>query len=247
MSSTDQTKLEMYLLNGGSLYLEGADVAEHLNGTTLFDYFGASYINSGLGLDFNDLIGLDDTPASSVYFDYNGGSDAHYSIDALDAQEGEIFLKSDDEKGRVIGNETAVYKTIMSSPVIGALKDGVDLNLKAYLMGQYIDFLNTGGTAAGNGEITPIIVSLKQNYPNPFNPSTIIDFSLSENQPVLLDIFNLKGQKIRSLANEILTSGSHRFIWDGTDEQRKPVSSGIYLYRLQVAGKSLTRKMVLAK
>jgi len=90
-------------------------------------------------------------------------------------------------------------------------------------------------------------LSLKPNYPNPFNPSTTISFNLPGNGEVKLDVFNLKGQRVRRLIDSSLTLGEHSIIFNGLDDHGRPVASGIYLYRLQHDGKTITRKMMLMK
>ncbi len=76
------------------------------------------------------------------------------------------------------------------------------------------------------------------NYPNPFNPTTTISFSILEESKVELSIFNIKGQKIKTLTREYYSKGSHSIIWNGEDELGKPVSSGIYYYKLSVNSKT---------
>lgn len=83
------------------------------------------------------------------------------------------------------------------------------------------------------------------NYPNPFNPTTTIEFSINNHSKVELTIYNIKGQKIKTLANEHFSKGSNAVIWDGDDENNKPVSSGIYYYKLNVNGKTETVKKCL--
>ncbi|MDP8204787.1 MAG: T9SS type A sorting domain-containing protein, partial [Candidatus Tenebribacter mawsonii] len=87
------------------------------------------------------------------------------------------------------------------------------------------------------------------NYPNPFNPETTISFSVTQNSDfVTIDIFNIKGQKIKSLVNEQLLKGEHSITWNGEDELSKTVSSGVYLYKLKVNGKiEAVKKCMLLK
>jgi hypothetical protein len=86
------------------------------------------------------------------------------------------------------------------------------------------------------------------NYPNPFNPTTTISFSLSKNSDVTtLEIFNSKGQLVKTLIHSSLPVGNYRVEWNGKNEQQESVASGIYFYRL-VSGKSAQiRKMILMK
>ncbi|MDD4309130.1 MAG: T9SS type A sorting domain-containing protein [Candidatus Cloacimonetes bacterium] len=85
------------------------------------------------------------------------------------------------------------------------------------------------------------------NYPNPFNPSTTIAFSLPVAGIATLEIYNLKGQKVRQLLNSTLPSGSHKAVWDGINDLGNPVSSGIYFYRVNCNKQAFTGKMILAK
>ena len=85
------------------------------------------------------------------------------------------------------------------------------------------------------------------NYPNPFNPSTTIAFSLPLAGLATVEIYNFKGQKVRQLLNTNLPSGSHTAVWDGTNDNNQPVSSGIYFYRINSGKQSRTGKMILAK
>lgn len=91
------------------------------------------------------------------------------------------------------------------------------------------------------------VVALEQNYPNPFNPITTIRFSCAKAGDAVLNIYNMKGQIIRRLADGNYPAGQHSVVWDGTDDNGMPVSSGLYMYRLDFGGVSSTRKMLLMK
>ena len=97
--------------------------------------------------------------------------------------------------------------------------------------------------------VIPSVTKLFGNYPNPFNPTTTISFSVAQTySSVTLNIFNIKGQKVKTLINEALPAGKHSVIWNGKDEKGKNVSSGVYFYKLQVGGRySCTKKMLLLK
>lgn len=86
-----------------------------------------------------------------------------------------------------------------------------------------------------------------QNYPNPFNPETKIHFDLPKSTHVKLEIYNLLGQRIKTLCDGPKTAGNHAVKWDGKDDQGHNVSSGIYFYK--IIGEDLVRvnKMVLAR
>ncbi len=101
--------------------------------------------------------------------------------------------------------------------------------------------------SANDDESTPALVLEASNYPNPFNPETTISFSLPVSGATSLKIFNLKGQLVRNLVNRDMAAGTQRVVWNGMDDNNKPVSSGLYFYQVNNAGKSITRKMLLAK
>jgi hypothetical protein len=93
----------------------------------------------------------------------------------------------------------------------------------------------------------PVSLSLNQNYPNPFNPQTAISFSIPQPGLVRLTIYNILGSKVRTLVDSEVEAGEHVLIFDGVDDQGRPVAPGIYFYRLKTESDVLTRKMVLIK
>ncbi len=96
-------------------------------------------------------------------------------------------------------------------------------------------------------ELIPVATTLNGNYPNPFNPETTIKFNLKENSKVTIEIYNIKGQKVKTLMNDVKNAGYHSVIWDGKDDKGKNVTSGIFLYRMKADKYSSTRKMILLK
>jgi flagellar hook assembly protein FlgD len=88
---------------------------------------------------------------------------------------------------------------------------------------------------------------LGQNYPNPFNPSTIIHFELPKVSTITLDVFNILGQKVRTLIDRQLPAGIYNVTFDGRGDDRKPLASGVYLYRLTAENYSRSRAMMLLK
>jgi hypothetical protein len=93
----------------------------------------------------------------------------------------------------------------------------------------------------------PSVFSLDDNYPNPFNPETNIGYFVPRACQVRLEVFNLLGQKIRTLVNEHQTAGSREVSWDGRNEAGEQVASGVYFYKLQAEDFTQTKKMVLIR
>ena len=93
-----------------------------------------------------------------------------------------------------------------------------------------------------------MVTELYQNYPNPFNPSTAISFALQEDSDVEVIIYNVKGGKIKSIFNDhVYADQITSVIWDGNDANGKPVSSGVYFYKLITDNKVYQKKMLLVK
>ncbi len=85
------------------------------------------------------------------------------------------------------------------------------------------------------------------NYPNPFNPETKIQFQTKNQMHVKINIYNIKGQKIKSLLDDNVDKGNHFILWDGTNNEQQKVSSGIYFYRFESKEKNEIKKMLLVK
>jgi len=97
------------------------------------------------------------------------------------------------------------------------------------------------------GANTPTTYNLSQNYPNPFNPVTVIAYQLPTASNVEISIYNIKGEKIRTLVNENREAGMYKVTWNGKDNNNNAVSSGIYFYRIITNNYSDTKKMILMK
>jgi len=97
------------------------------------------------------------------------------------------------------------------------------------------------------GEVAPLNVTLKGNYPNPFNPETTIQYSVKETANVKIDVYNTKGQKVKTLVNEQKVAGDHTALWQGKDDSGNDVASGVYFYRLTSQNNTTAKKMLLIK
>jgi len=95
----------------------------------------------------------------------------------------------------------------------------------------------------------PKAFGLLQNYPNPFNPSTTIAYDIPEGKEVFvrLNVYNIRGQLVRTLVNETMSEGSYKIQWDGKDNNGRYASSGVYFYRIQAGEFNKIRKMVILK
>ena len=102
-------------------------------------------------------------------------------------------------------------------------------------------------TVSADVKLVPGVFALHQNYPNPFNPKTEIMFDLPEVSVVDVAIYNLMGQKVKTLVNKEMTPGYHVMQWDGTNDKGSVVSTGMYFYTLNTNKYHAMRKMLFLK
>lgn len=133
----------------------------------------------------------------------------------------------------------------VGSPIVADLEgDGVPELLVTSYDGKLHCFSGQP-VAVSEQTSSPFQFKLQQNYPNPFNSHTQIEFTLPEKENVKIEIYNIQGQRVRTLVNQQMSAGGHQIAWDGLDAQKHPVSSGLYIYRLQCGERIAIKKMLL--
>ena len=145
-----------------------------------------------------------------------------------------------------------VKGAVTGRPVYGVLLEYINENDTTQKMtavsdfnGEYLINMITKVPQNSDDINIPSNFRLEQNYPNPFNPSTAIQFQIPKTTEVQLDIYNMLGQKIRTLVNQTFLPGVHSSVWDGTNENGIGVSAGLYFYQLRTNDYLETRKMIL--
>ena len=109
---------------------------------------------------------------------------------------------------------------------------------------------NSNVTSVEDPAGIPENFSLEQNFPNPFNPSTVINYTIPQSANLIntrLEIFNLLGQKVRTLVNTKQPSGTYTVTWNGTSDSGELLATGLYVYRLQAAEFVDMKKMLFMK
>jgi len=101
------------------------------------------------------------------------------------------------------------------------------------------------GTIAG--DVIVAATKLHGNYPNPFNPVTNIAYSIKTAGKVTIEVYNIRGQLVKTLVNEVKETGAYTALWNGKDNSNKSVSSGVYFYKMKTQDYNSTRKMILMK
>ncbi len=140
----------------------------------------------------------------------------------------------------VIPNETSMF-------VVDVKRSATNIPWPCYLGGWGRTGNSYQPTPVADPQVPSLVTELSGAYPNPFNPSTTIIFSLEKSGNTSLEIYNQKGQLVKTLVNGNLSAGSHKFVWNGDAENGSAVSSGLYFYRLKSGKFSSTKKMVLMK
>jgi uncharacterized protein YjgD (DUF1641 family) len=151
------------------------------------------------------------------------------------------------------------FSNMRSLPSVATHKPQNYSELKSIQKNIMNKLLNILDDEKEDGVILEVTKFTSINYPNPFNPETTIKFTVGSPSTLVnnnnsisheltsLVIYNIKGQKVKTLVNEYLVSGEYKVVWNGTNEVGQTVGSGIYFYRLKVGDNQIIKKMVLMK
>jgi hypothetical protein len=123
--------------------------------------------------------------------------------------------------------------------------DGEVVLDQALLVDTHGNPMNTKINA--RGQTVPDQFELLQNYPNPFNPTTEISYNIESSAQVSLEVYNILGQKVKTLVNEKQDAGNYSVVWDSRDDNGDFVASGVYFYRLNAGDFTASKKMLLMK
>ena len=158
-----------------------------------------------------------------------------------------FYIESGLNEYHLLSNSPCIDAGTMDLPEEVELPN-IDLAGNPRIYGDNIDMgcYEWQGTDNTNDEL-PITNYELSNYPNPFNPVTYVEFSILEDSEVLLSIYNIKGQFVKTLIDSNIKKGKHQVIWNGKNEFGQSVSSGIYYCRLKSDNLETFRKMILIK
>ncbi|GAB4369680.1 MAG: hypothetical protein Kow0042_11540 [Calditrichia bacterium] len=234
----------VYRFGGGGPY--NFEVILYDNGNILFQY---------LSLD-------------SLQHDYTVGIQNHLADDGLTVAYNEIYLK--DSLAVLISKHSWASISPVSGIIPGQSQDILDLKLKTHNFPtgdfwaciriesndpddtlSYIPIHLTVDSIAlnlsGLQSQIPAHFTLEQNWPNPFNPATTISYSIPRAAKVELAIFNILGQRVKTLVNARQDPAFYKVQWDGTNDLGIPVSSGVYIYKLRAGNQIAIKKLILLR
>ena len=270
--SDDLTLLDTWLNSGGKNFLAtGDNIVTDLIGNQ--GTAGANFVTTWLGVnyiqqDVSGLLGGVTAPmliATGAHTNYNtdmiayGSCPALNTFDAVEAvapataiaewvSTGAYTYAAGVQKANAGSNVVYFPVDLMywytpqgfvpdtASPIAAARTDA----LAELLLGFGI----IPGT--GTGVETPRVLTAK-NFPNPFNPTTEIKFSVPRSGDVQISIYNVKGEKVRTLVNENYDAGSYSTMWNGTNDRGSAVASGVYFYEVRAGNSTVVNKMALVK
>ena len=190
-------------------------------------------------------IEIDQTISDTLEISNVGGGIIDYSIDTDEITN---WLTYDSEGGILIGGMTHRIELTFDAEDLPIGEYDCNIVITDDLRNETLIPVNmvVTSTNAGN-ELIPEITHLAGNFPNPFNPMTEIKFGLSNDTRVLLEIYNVKGQKVKTLANRNMKAGFHNVLWNAKDEKDQQISSGIFFYKMQTDSYTDIKKMILMR
>ena len=230
-----------YLNDGGMLYMEGGDTWAYDNPTPVHEMFNIDGTDDGTN-DLGPINGQDGSLAQGMTFDYSGDNSYMDHISPI-APAVLVFENAAPVYGCAVSYDAGDYKTIGTSFEFGGLDDGPD-GTKDDLMLAFLDFFGIDNIYTDISDDNLIHTpELGNNYPNPFVSQTTIGFELKGNTKVTLEIYNINGQKIKTLVNEMMSKGFHKVKWNVDNS----IQGGIYFYQLTTGEITKTKKMTLIK
>jgi immune inhibitor A len=257
LTSSDVAALTEYLDSGGNLLLTSMTAAQTLSSIApsfMSDYLhctfesGDQFATAILGVA-GDLVG------DNTMYCYDGTQfqPNHDRLLPLDSGYGAFELNLGGFCG--ISFDGSYRSLFLTFPVEFIDDDLPGYEPKDTLLQRALSMFKGTPTDVGDdqsAETLPDDFVLRQNYPNPFNPTTEISYTIGvapdrRKSRVSLDVFNVLGQKVRTLVDEDQPPGTYTVTWDGTADSGMAVASGVYLYRLLRGNEVQARKMLLVK
>jgi len=197
----------------------------------------------------NAELGLNQVGEEMIELSNIGGEILNYTITLPDSPE---WLEIDNANGSLAFGEMDEITLSFDTNGLEAGQHTSSLLIEDGLGEETTVPVTLDVTNTGIVDNLPTVTELKGNYPNPFNPITNIKFSLKAESKVSLTIYNIRGQRVKTLIDDNMQAGYHSVVWNGTDQSGKKVSSGIYFSNFLTAEEdngryTSVKKMILLK
>jgi len=198
--------------------------------------------------EFYQEMMIGESTSEYMFLSNVGGGEINYSI-SLDFQSPETgWMYVNSSSGNLLEGETDQIRVSFYTSTLDAGTYYCDIVITDDIRNETIVPVTLVVSETGlEEELNLSKTQLLGNYPNPFNPRTTISFFLKEKSTTQIDIYDIKGQKVRSLVSDELPAGEHLIDWNGEDDQMGDVGSGTYLIKMKVDPFSYVKKMILMK
>jgi spore germination protein YaaH len=268
-SNTEQILISTYLESGGNLFISGSEIGYDLvgQGSSSNQQFYRNYFKAEYVVDQVPTYTVSGTPngifASLVNMTFDNGTHGTYNVDYPDGIkpiDGSIQnMTYNSFPASTFGGAGIHYQGAFGlSTVPGKIvylgvpfETFYPASVRDSIMSKVLEFfdITTGLPPITDTATLTDGFQLYQNYPNPFNPSTTIVYTSTNNKSIHtnLTIYDLLGREIITLVDDIQNAGKYEVIWNGQDNSGRQVSSGVYIYRLQVGDGVKIKKMTLLK
>ena len=196
--------------------------------------------NENQSLLFRWEISEDENEDNLIY--YISFDNEDFLIDSIETSDSEIEIPFSHFIDALLLNDLNSVTTLWDVSVTDSFEVVASNN------GPFSLFIDIEGMLnIKNNNLIPDIYALYQNYPNPFNPVTTIKYNLPEDALVKVVIFDVMGRKVKTLMNEIQSSGYHSILWNSTNDMGEDISAGMYIYTILAGEYRSSKKMVLIK
>jgi subtilisin family serine protease len=247
LSVNEQNLIQYWLSHDGKLFLVGENIDEELAGTTFYsDVLHCNSNGAGQNYALAGVQGNIISQGTSLFLAGGGGAGNSLSPASITPLNGAISAYTY-ANGNIAG---LIYQDGFNGLVYFAFNFEAASAVAQYTARRIVlnNILNWFNSIQGGvlpqppGTPEPTVFDLKQNYPNPFNPATDITYDLPVASHVKITVWDLNGRLVATLVNEQEVVGRHRVTFTSGN-----LATGVYLYRLETNGATLTRKMVLIK
>ncbi|MCP4547015.1 MAG: T9SS type A sorting domain-containing protein [bacterium] len=248
---SDRAAVAAYLEGGGALFATGQDIGYEMNeeGGAAYLWY-RNYLHALFVTDDTNrtaMSGVDGDPVSNgLAFNIAGGDGANNQEypSAINPYNGSHVILTYDgsTQNGAVAVDTGVYRMVYFAFGFEGISTAANRTL---VMDRVLDWLIPDLTGIEDTPMVPF--TLSQNVPNPFNPNTKISFNLGQAGDVKLSVFDAQGRLVKVLEEGKRASGEFEVMWDGRNADGATVSSGLYFYRLDAAGETQTKKMMMLK
>jgi len=254
ISPQEEDSLIQFLDGGGRLFITGQNVVESLSSTSrlLTDYFEVSHGGNSSEIIMSGVSGNPVTDGFSLFGIFGGDGASNQTSPDIFLPSGiasaAIKYGTTGEEISAVTIDNGTYKIFLAGFGLESIVDtGPTLTKRHQLLFGVLDWFEVSSSVEVEDESLAALPNqfvLEQNYPNPFNPETSINYSISHDAKVKITIFNILGQRVKTLVDNNLAAGKYTVSWNGSTVTGSTAASGVYFYRMEAVSSSQAGKKV---